>query len=128
MPAKRSTASSGVNDYIATHPPKVRAILTRIRRTVRKAVPEATETISYQMPTFTLNGVLVHFAAFTGHIGLYPPVRGDASLLKAAAPYANEKGNLRFPFDEPIPYDLITRIVLARAALNLAKPGRRSRN
>jgi len=121
----RAGAPSGIDDYIAAHPPKVRAILTRIRRTVKKAVPEAAETISYRMPTFTLNGVVVHFAAFTSHIGLYPPVRGDAALLKAAAPYANEKGNLRFPFDEPIPYDLITRIVRARAALNLAKPRRR---
>jgi uncharacterized protein YdhG (YjbR/CyaY superfamily) len=125
MPVKRGAAQSRLDDYIATHPPKVRAILTRIRRTVRKAVPEAEETISYQMPTFMLNGVVVHFAAFTSHIGLYPPVRGDAALLKDAAPYANEKGNLRFPFDEPIPYDLITRIVRARAALNLAKRGRR---
>ena len=121
----RAGAPSGIDDYIAAHPPKVRAILTRIRRTVKRAVPEAAETISYRMPTFTLNGVVVHFAAFTSHIGLYPPVRGDAALLKAAAPYANEKGNLRFPFDEPIPYDLITRIVRARAALNLAKPRRR---
>jgi uncharacterized protein YdhG (YjbR/CyaY superfamily) len=73
------------------------------------------------MPTFTLAGVLVHFAAFKKHIGLYPPLTGDASLEKAISPYAGEKGNLRFPLDQPIPYDLIERIVKLRVKQNLAK-------
>ncbi len=63
----------------------------------------------------------MYFAAFKNHIGLYPPVRGDSDIAKAAAPYAGEKGNLRFPFDEPIPYDLIARITALRLKQNLAK-------
>ena len=110
---------ASVDDYIAACPPKVRAILRRIRSTVRKAAPDAEERISYRMPSFTLNGTLVYYAAFKNHIGLYPPVRGDAKLLKDVAKYANEKGNLRFPLDAPIPYGLIGRIVKARAKENL---------
>jgi uncharacterized protein YdhG (YjbR/CyaY superfamily) len=107
-----------VDDYMAACPPKVRAILSRIRSTVRKAAPDAEERISYRMPSFVQNGALVYYAAFKNHIGLYPPVRGDAKLLKDVAKYANEKGNLRFPLDEPIPYGLISRIVKARAKEN----------
>jgi uncharacterized protein YdhG (YjbR/CyaY superfamily) len=107
-----------VDEYIAAHPPKIRAILRRIRTTIRKAAPDADERISYRMPSFTLNGTLVYYAAFKNHIGLYPPVRGDAKLLKDCAKYANEKGNLGFPLDEPIPYALIGRIVKARAKAN----------
>jgi uncharacterized protein YdhG (YjbR/CyaY superfamily) len=73
------------------------------------------------MPTFKQDGVLVHFAAFKDHIGLYPPIRGDAGLEKAISPYAGEKGNLRFPLDRPIPYDLIERILKLRVKQNLAK-------
>ena len=73
------------------------------------------------MPAFKLDGILVYFAAFKNHIGLYPPVSGDPQLVKAAAPYAGEKGNLRFPLDEPIPYELIERIVSHRAKQHLAK-------
>ena len=81
-----------------------------------KAAPDATETISYGMPAFKLRRILVYFAAFMHHIGLNPPVKGDAALEKAVAPYAGEKGNLRFPIDRKIPYALIARIVKARAA------------
>jgi uncharacterized protein YdhG (YjbR/CyaY superfamily) len=73
------------------------------------------------MPAFTLNGALVYFAAFKKHIGLYPPVSGDARLEKAISPYAGEKGNLRFPLDQPIPYDLIERIVKLRVKQSLTK-------
>ena len=110
-----------IDDYIKGFPSKVRSILERIRRTVRDAAPEATEVISYRMPALKLHGILVYFAAFQKHIGLFPPVRGDAKLVKAAAPYANEKGNLRFPLDEPIPYDLIKQIVSYRRKQHLAK-------
>jgi uncharacterized protein YdhG (YjbR/CyaY superfamily) len=104
-----------------TEAPEVQAILQRIRRTISDAAPDAQETISYHMPTFTQSGVLVHFAAFKKHIGFYPPVTGDARLEKAIAPYAGEKGNLRFPLDQPIPYGLIERIVKLRVKQNLAK-------
>jgi uncharacterized protein YdhG (YjbR/CyaY superfamily) len=73
------------------------------------------------MPALKQNGILVYFAAFNGHIGLYPPVTGDARVLKAVAPYAGDKGNLRFPFDKPMPYDLIARVAELRAKQDSAK-------
>jgi len=106
-----------IDEYIAAFPTDVQAILQRIRRTVAKAAPAAREKISYAIPAFELDGQLVYFAAFKRHIGFYPPVR-DPKLKKEAAVYAGEKGNLRFPFDEPIPYALITKIVKARIKEN----------
>jgi uncharacterized protein YdhG (YjbR/CyaY superfamily) len=110
-----------IEEYIAAFSPEVQAILQRIRLTIAKAAPEAQETISYRIPAFALSGALVYFAAFKKHIGFYPPVTGDARLEKAIAPYAGEKGNLRFPLDQPIPYGLIERIVRLRVKQNLAK-------
>jgi uncharacterized protein YdhG (YjbR/CyaY superfamily) len=107
---------------MADFPADVRAILEQIRQTVRKAAPEAEETIKYQMPTFTLNGNLVHFAAFKRHIGFYPPVAtGSAKFKKELAAYEGAKGSLIFPLDQPIPFDLISRIVKLRVKENLAK-------
>jgi uncharacterized protein YdhG (YjbR/CyaY superfamily) len=105
----------------------VRTILERVRLTVRNAAPDAQETISYGMPAFTQRGVLVYFAAFKNHIGLYPPVSGDASIEKAISPYAGEKGNLRFPLNQPIPYGLIEQIVKLRVKQNRAKAAAKSR-
>jgi uncharacterized protein YdhG (YjbR/CyaY superfamily) len=104
------------DEYIASLSLEVQAILKRIRLTIRNAAPDARETISYNMPTYTstMGRALVHFAAFKNHIGFYPPVRSDANLMKAISPYAGEKGNLRFPLDQPIPYGLIERIVKLR--------------
>ena len=115
-----------IEEYIAAFSPEVRAILERIRLAIAKAAPGAQESISYRIPTFTLSGALVYFAAFKKHIGFYPPVRGDAGLEKAVAPYAGEKGNLRFPLDEPVPYGLIERIVRLRAKQNLAQAAAKS--
>ena len=115
------TPPKSIDEYSATFSPEVRSILERIRLTIRNAAPEAQEAISYQIPTFTLSGALVYFAAFKNHIGFYPPVRGDARLVKAIARYAGEKGNLRFPYDQPIPYRFIERIVKLRVKQNLAK-------
>ncbi len=95
--------------------PQAQPILRRVRATIAKAAPDATETISYGIPAFKLRRIVVYFAAFKHHIGLYPPVKGDAALEKAVAPYAGEKGNLRFPIDRKIPYVLIARIVKFRA-------------
>ena len=114
MAGKRTTPRD-IDEYISGFAPEVRLILERIRSTIRRAAPGAQETISYQIPAFRQNGVLVYFAAFKKHIGFYPPVRGDAALEKAVGRYAGEKGNLRFPLDEPIPYALIARIVKFRA-------------
>jgi len=118
-----------VDDYIATFAPDIQAVLQKIRQTVKAAAPDAEETISYRMPAFKLNGMLVYFAAFQKHIGLFPPVRGDNGLMQAVRPYAGPKGNLQFPFKKRIPYALIRRIVKARV-LTMSKKGeskRRSR-
>jgi uncharacterized protein YdhG (YjbR/CyaY superfamily) len=121
MPTSRALPKS-IDEYIAACSPEVRAILEKIRFTIRNAAPGAQETISYRMPAFKLRGVLVYFAAFKRHIGFYPPVRGDAKLEKAIAAYAGEKGNLRFPLDQPIPYGLIERIVKHRRKQDSSRP------
>jgi uncharacterized protein YdhG (YjbR/CyaY superfamily) len=117
-----------IDEYIATFPPDVRAILKKIRATIRRAAPAATERISYRMPAFALERDLVYFAAFKQHIGFYPPVKGDAKLRADLAVYAGEKGNLRFPLDEPIPYGLIGRIVRARVQEVRAKTAARNKS
>ncbi len=109
-----------MDEYIEGFSPAVRTILKKIRATIRRNAPEAQEVISYRMPAFKLNGILLFFAGFKNHIGIYPPVSGDAKLQKALTPYAGPKGNLRFPIDQPIPYDLIERIVKLRVKQNLA--------
>ena len=115
------TAAQDIDDYIAAFEPKVRAVLKKIRKTIRRAAPQAEEKISYRMPAFALNGNFVYFAAFAHHIGFYPPIRGDKELERAVAPYAGEKGNLRFPLDEPIPYELIERIVRFKVRQQMEK-------
>lgn len=119
--ATASATPNNIDEYIAAFTPDVQTILERIRRTIHNAAPDAQETISYRIPAFTQQGILVYFAAFKNHIGLYPPVSGDAKLEKAISPYAREKGNLRFPLSQPIPYDLIERIVELRLKQNMAK-------
>lgn len=119
--ASGRAAPKSIDDYIAGFSPEVQAILQRIRLTIGKTAPDAQETISYQIPAFELHGALVYFAAFKNHIGFYPPVRGDARLEKRVSRYAGEKGNLRFPLDQPIPYDLIEGIVKLRMKQNWAK-------
>ena len=103
-----------IDEYIARFPADVRAILQKARTTIRRAAPEAKETISYQMPAFRQHGILVYFAGWKKHIGLYPPESSDKALEKAVARYAGPKGNLQFPLDDPIPYALIERIVKLR--------------
>jgi uncharacterized protein YdhG (YjbR/CyaY superfamily) len=116
-----SAKPSTVDAYIAQHDPAVQALLQQVRATVRAAAPEAQETISYGMPALRQNGMLVYFAAFKAHIGFYPPIRGDAALEAATAPYAGEKGNLRFPYAKPIPFDLISALTQLRVAQDRAK-------
>ena len=110
-----------INAYIRLSAPQVRTILKRIRATIRAAAPQAEEAISYGIPAYKQDGVVAYFAAFKQHIGFFPPLRDDARLQAAAAPYANEKGNLRFPLDEPIPYALIGKIVRRKVQQNLAR-------
>ncbi len=113
MTVSRATPKT-IDEYISGFPPDVQTVLRKVRKVVRSAAPDAQEAISYQMPAFKLDGVLVYFAAFKKHIGFYPPVRGDAGLKKAVSGYAGPKGNLRFPLDQPIPYDLIKRVTKLR--------------
>ena len=112
---------ANIDEYIASFSPDVQAILERIRRTIRRAAPAAEDDHQYRMPAFRQNSILVYFAAFKKHIGLYPPVRGDAKIEEAIAPYSGRKGNLRFPLDQPIPYVLIKKIVKLRVKQN-SKP------
>lgn len=117
----RPAPATPIDAYVAGCPPDVQRILRRIRQVVRKAVPEAEERLSYRMPTFFADGVLLHVGAFRTHIGLFPPVRGDARLEQAVVRYAGPKGNLRLPLDQPIPYALIARIAKHRRKQNAAK-------
>lgn len=112
---KRRRPAKTIDEYIERCAPDVRPILRRIRSTITKAAPDATETISYGIPAFRLRRIVVYFAAFKNHIGLYPPAKGNAAIENAAAPYAGEKGNLKFPLDRRIPYGLIARIAKFRA-------------
>ncbi len=114
-------APTTVDEYIAGFPPDIQAILQKVRMTVRKAAPDAEETIKYRMPTFTLKGNLVHFAAFKNHIGFYPTPTGTAHFKQQLAAYEGAKGSIRFPLDKPIPYALIGRIVKFRGKENLAR-------
>ncbi len=123
MPDHRAAPRS-IDEYIASFSPGVQAILEKIRLTIRQAAPDAQETISYNIPAFKLGGILVYFAAFKKHIGLYPPVRGDARLEQSLSIYAGEKGNLRFPLDQPMPLRLIERIVKLRVKQNMSKARR----
>jgi uncharacterized protein YdhG (YjbR/CyaY superfamily) len=105
----------------------VRPILEEIRRIVRDEAPAAAELISYRMPAFRRHGILLYFAAFEKHIGLFPPVSGDAELEAALRPFAGPKGNLKFPLDRPIPYPLIRKIVRWRVRQDLARAAKRAR-
>jgi uncharacterized protein YdhG (YjbR/CyaY superfamily) len=116
------TASKNIDEYIAGFPHDVQEILEKIRTTIRKAAPEAEETISYQMPTFTLKGkYLIYFAAYKKHVGLYPAPRGNAEFNEELSVYKAGKGTVRFPLDKPIPFDLISKIVKFRAKENLER-------
>jgi uncharacterized protein YdhG (YjbR/CyaY superfamily) len=120
MPMKRTQARN-IDAYIAACPQDVQAKLQELRAIIRKAAPEAEETINYAIPTFTLNGNLVHFAAFKNHIGFYPAPSGITAFKKELSGYAQAKGSVQFPLDQPLPLKLITRIVKFRVKENLAK-------
>lgn len=117
----RMLKAATIDSYIGVSPPAAQPALRRIRKIFRGAAPDAEETISYRMPAFRGHGILVYFAAFKNHIGIFPPIEGDARLDKALARYRGPKGNLRFPLDEPIPYGLIERIAQLRAKQDQTK-------
>jgi len=121
------TSPKSIDEYIAGFPKDVQAILQKIRMTIRKAAPDAEEAIKYQIPTFTLKGNLVHFGAYKNHIGFYPAPRAIEEFKKELSAYEGSKGTVRFPFDKPIPYALITRIVKFRVKKNLEKAEAKSK-
>ena len=109
-----------IDEYIATFPDDIQKKLKEVRAVIKAAAPEASEKISYQMPTFFLFGNLVHFAAFKNHIGFYPAPRGIEEFQKELSVYKGAKGSVQFPLDQPMPLDLISRIVKFRVKDNLA--------
>jgi uncharacterized protein YdhG (YjbR/CyaY superfamily) len=110
-----------IDGYIAKFPTDLRAVLRDVRAAIRRAAPDAEETISYRMHAFRQHGILVYFAAWKEHIGLYPPITGDTAIEQAVARYAGPKGNLQFPLDEPMPLALIERIVKLRVKQDAEK-------
>ena len=115
-------AVRNIDEYIARFPGDVQKILQNIRALIKEAAPDAEEKISYQIPTFTLNGnYLIYFAAFKNHVSIYPAPRGTEKFKKELAAYEGGKGTVRFPLDEPIPYGLIKRIVKFKLKENLEK-------
>jgi uncharacterized protein YdhG (YjbR/CyaY superfamily) len=114
-------APETIDEYIAGFPADIQVILQKIRKTIKDAAPDAQEVISYQMPTFKLHGNLVHFAAFKNHIGFYPVPSGIEKFKAELSVYKQGKGSVQFPLDQPIPYDLISRIVKFRVEENLKK-------
>jgi uncharacterized protein YdhG (YjbR/CyaY superfamily) len=122
-----SEIAENIDDYIAGYPPKIRARLSAMRKTIRKHAPGAEEKISYRIPTFYLDGNLVHFAAFDRHVGFYPGAAGIATFKDALAPYKSAKGSVQFPHDEPLPLDLVAEIVRFRVAQQASKSAARGR-
>lgn len=119
--AMKTIAPKNIDEYIAACLPEVQAKLQELRATIRQAAPDAEEAISYQMPTFKLNGNLVHFAAFKNHIGFYPVPTSIEAFKKELSVYKTSKGAVQFPLDQPLPLKLITRIVKLRVKENAAR-------
>jgi len=115
------TIHETIDEYIVDFPPDVQAILKKLRATIRKAAPDAEEAMKYRLPTFVLNGNLVHFGAFKKHIGFYATPTGNEKFRKELSAYEGAKGSVQFPLDKPIPYDLVSRMVKFRVKENLDK-------
>lgn len=113
--------SGPVDSYISTFPKEMQVLLSKVRKTIQKAAPAAEETIAYGIPTFRLNGNLVHFAGFENHIGFYPSPAGISAFQKDLKPYKQGKGSVQFPLSELIPYRLIEKITKYRVEQNLSK-------
>jgi len=110
-----------MDEYINTFPKDVQRILNELRQTIKEVAPEAEETINYQIPTFTLHGNLVHFAAFENHIGFYPTPSGMEAFKQELSAYKGAKGSVQFPIDQPLPLPLIRRIVEYRVKENVER-------
>lgn len=114
-----------IDEYIAAFPNDVQAVLEQIRATIQKTAPDAEETIKYGMPTFTLKGNLVYFAAYKKHIGFYPAPTGNEEFKEALANYKTGKGSVQFPLDKPMPLELIVKMVEWRVKQNTEKAGKK---
>lgn len=110
-----------ITEYIARYPKEIQKLLKQLRSAIHKAAPEADEVISYGMPAFKLNGMLVWIAAHTKHIGFYPRISGIAAFKKELSIYRGAKGSVQFPFDKPLPLGLITNIIKFRVTENLQR-------
>ena len=110
-----------IDEYINTFPPDVQGLLKKLRQTIAKAAPKAKESISYQVPTFTLQGNLVHFAGFKNHIGFYPAPSGIEAFKDELSRYKGAKGSVQFPLNEPLPLSLVIKIVKFRVKENLSR-------
>jgi uncharacterized protein YdhG (YjbR/CyaY superfamily) len=115
------TTPTTIDDYIAEFPSAIAKRLTAMRRTIRKHAPDATERISYRIPTFYMGGNLVHFAGFANHVGFYPGPTGIEAFRDELARFKGAKGSVQFPHDEPLPLDLVAEIVKFRVEENTAK-------
>jgi uncharacterized protein YdhG (YjbR/CyaY superfamily) len=124
---EKRKAPRDIDEYIAGFPQDVQVLLQKMRTTIRKAAPEAQETISYQIPTFRLKGNLVHFAAYKRHIGFYPTSSGVEKFKKEISGYKWARGTIQFPLDKPIPFDLISKIVSFRVAENRQKAEKKAK-
>ena len=122
-----TTTAKDIDEYIAGFPKDIQKILEQIRATIKKAAPDAEETIKYAIPTFTFKGNLVHFAAFKNHIGFYPAPTGNEALEKELSIYKGAKGSVQFPLDKPMPLNLITKIVKFRVKKNFEKAGKKKK-
>lgn len=122
-----NTSFNSIDEYIEQFPEEIQTILQKIRSVIKEAAPEATEKISYQMPTFFLKGNLVHFAAYKNHIGFYPAPRGIEKFKEELSQFKGAKGSVQFPMDKPLPLELISRIVLFRVEENLTNAGRKAK-
>jgi uncharacterized protein YdhG (YjbR/CyaY superfamily) len=110
-----------IDEYIKSFPADIQETIQKLRKTIKEAAPEAKETISYQMPAFKLNGILVWFAMYKNHIGFYPRPSGIEAFKTELAPFKTSKGAIQFPLDKPIPYDLVKKIVVFRVKENTQK-------
>jgi len=113
--------ANNIDEYISSYPEEIQILLEQVRTTIKQAAPEAEEAIKYAMPTFVLNGNLVHFAAFKNHIGFYPVPSGIEAFKKELSVYKGAKGSVQFPLDQPMPLELIAEIVKFRVNENLLK-------
>lgn len=116
-----TTRFSSVDEYIKVFPGKTKTLLEKLRKTIKRAAPQAEEVISYNMPAFKLHGALVYYAGYKNHIGFYPTTSGIAAFRKELSVYKGAKGSVQFPLDHPLPVDLVTRIVKFRVKENLEK-------